>query len=281
MPSLDYVSPDAGFAMAAVTKDARSMAEEFFGVIGNGTIDRIQREIGVNVIDDLAGPLGGETTFAVDGALVPVPAWIAAVEVYDSGRLSTTLRRIVDAVNARATAAGAGSVSLTEQAVSGRTWFTIKSSMSPMEIHFTYANGYVLIAGSRDQVSRALLNRQNGTSLPRSQQFRSLLPLDNQVNSSGVFYYNLGSSLKGIASSIESSVPLPTENKTAISDLIGASGPVLICAYAFDDELVVASTSGFFGFGLDTLLAAGRGAPILPQLLSSAMRSGRQAAAKN
>ena len=269
MPSLDFISPDASFAISAVTKNARQMAEEFFGglAIASVHIGEIERQIGINVIDDLAGPLGGEITLALDGPLLPMPTYIFAVEVYDASRLTSSLRKIALAVNQKA--GGAVTVDFNEESVNGRMWYRLKASTLPVEMNFTYSSGYLVGAPNRDAITKALQNRQNLLSLTRSQRFRDLLPQDGQVNASGVFYFNLGSNLQGLADTLKHS--LPELQQQALGQLAANQGPVLICAYAGADSITVASTSGFFGLGLDTLLSVGRGTPILPQILSSAM----------
>lgn len=268
MPSLDFISPDASFAISAVTKNARQMAEEFFGglAIASVHIGEIERQIGINVIDDLAGPLGGEITLALDGPLLPMPTYIFAVEVYDASRLTSSLRKIAQAVNQKA--GGAVTVDFNEESVNGRMWYRLKASTLPAEMNFTYSSGYLVGAPNRDAITKALQNRQNLLSLTRSQGFRDLLPQDGQVNASGVFYFNLGSNLQGLADTLKHS--LPELQQQALGQVAANQGPVLICAYAGADSITVASTSGFFGLGLDTLLSVGRGIPILPQILSSA-----------
>jgi hypothetical protein len=276
MSSLDYVSPDAAFAFSAVTKSGRAMAEEFFSVLnqmqpGSNPIQQIEAELGIKVVDDLAGPLGGEVSFAVDGALLPVPAWVLAMEVYDPARLTTSMRRIVESANKQIPAQQTGGLSFSEEMVSGRTWYRIKAGNMPVELNFTFANGYLLGASKREGITKAMQNRQTGFGLARSQRFRGLLPLDSQVNMSAVVYYNLGSSLKGIVDQMKTSLTLSEAQKKAMDQMAGNQSPVLICAYAEPQRLSVASTSGFFGFGIDTLLSAGKGMPILPAILDSAL----------
>ncbi len=266
MPSLDYVSPEASFAMSAVTKNARQMAEEFFGNTG-GMISEFERKIGINVIDDLAGPLGGEVTLALDGPLLPTPTYVFAVEVYDASRLTSSLKRIAQAVNQEAK--GAITLNFTEESVKGQAWFRLKASTMPVELNFLYSNGYLVGAPNREAITKALQNRQNLLSLPRSQAFRDLLPQDSEVNSSAVLYFNLGANLQGLADTVKGS--LPEAQQQTLGQLTANAGPVLICLYAGADSITVASTSGFFGFGLDTLLSAGHGAPVLPQILSKVM----------
>jgi len=270
MPSLDYISPDAAFAMSAVTKDARQMAEEFFAVmnLGSDNLSKLEREIGINVIEDLAGPLGGEVTMAIDGALLPVPTYVFAIEVYDAGRLSSTLRRVADGFNRKAASTNVGTLTFSEQSANGRAWYSIKHSSMPVEINFTYSGGYMVAAASRDTILKALQNRNSLLSLPRSQRFRELLPADAEVNASGVFYFNLVTGLESMAGTVKNSLNLPESQKQAIEQFTANSGPVLITAYAGPDSITVASSSGFFGFGLDSLLSAGKGNPILPQILA-------------
>lgn len=269
MPSLDYVSPEAGFAMSAVTKNARQMAEEFFGGMGNigGNISEVEQKIGISVINDLAGPLGGEITMALDGPVFPTPTYIFAVEVYDATRLTSTMRMIAQAVNLEAK--GAVKVDFTEESIKGQVWYRLKASNVPVELNFIYSNGYLVGAPDRDAIKKALQTRQNLLSLPRSQVFKELLPLDGQVNSSALFYFNLGANLKGLSDTVKGS--LPEAQQKALTQFSANATPVLICLYAGADTITVASTSGFFGFGLDTLMTAGHGSPILPQILSSAM----------
>jgi hypothetical protein len=137
-------------------------------------------------------------------------------------------------------------------------FYTVKSTAMPTELNFVYSGGYMVAAASRDTINKALQTRNTLLSLPRSQRFRELLPVDASVNASAVFYVNLGTGVEGLAEVLK-------------KDLSAVSGPVLITAYAGPDSITVASSSGFFGFGLDSLLAAGKGAPILPQLVGRAV----------
>lgn len=276
MPSLDYVSPDAHVAVSAVTKDASQIANEFFAAIGGlqAHVGTIEQQLGINIMSDLFGPIGGELTLALDGPMVPVPTYLMAAEVYDASRLTQTLRRMVQAFNDKAAGTAVGTISLTEQTVNGRVFFTIQGAKIPTTLQFTYADGYVVGSNSRDAILKALQTRASGLSLPRSQRFKELLPAEAQVNASAVFYTNLGSVLKGAADAVGGSGALNSEQKKAVDQFAGSSGPVLIAAYASEDSITFASSTGFFGFGLDSLLSAGRGTPMLPELLVRALGKG-------
>src|SRR5206468_475797 len=71
--SLEFVSPDASFAMAVVTRNPRELLGELlttFGAKAADIIAAIQQHTGINPVDDIAGSLGGEATVAVDGPLL-------------------------------------------------------------------------------------------------------------------------------------------------------------------------------------------------------------------
>ncbi len=272
MASLDYISPQAGFALSAVTKDARQMGEEFFALTGAKTsqgLAEAESHLGLKVLDDLLGPFGGELTLALDGPLLPVPTVVMVAEVYDSGRLNTSLKRVVAELRAQVPSAA---VELLEETAEGRTWYRLKAKGMPSELHFTYDSGYVIAAPSRLAITKALQNRRNGNGLARSTAFRQLLPADSQVNMSGVLYYNLGPGLKSIVDQMKSIPDLPAGQSQSLDALAANQEPVLIGLWAENDRLTVASSTGFFGLGLENFVAAAGGQPILPSILGSALR---------
>jgi hypothetical protein len=268
MVSLDYVSPQAGFALSAVTKDARQMGEEFLamtGAAGSTELTELEARLGIRVLDDLLGPLGGEVTFALDGGLVPVPSVVMVSEVYDSSRLSSSIRRIAQEFASKG-------VAYSEENVAGRTWYRLKANTMPVEVNFTYDNGYVLAGPTRELLTKAMQNRQTGNGLARSTAFKQLIPAGSPVNMSGVIYYNLGPALQSVLNTVKSTVGVPEQQAKAMDQLANAQEAVLIALYADEDRITVASSSGFFGFGLENLLSAGAGAPVMPSIAFSVLQ---------
>src|SRR6202012_3221187 len=97
--SLDFVSPNAALAVAGVSKDPTAIVDDLMAMMsadksGSDEFNRTQSELGIDVRNDLAGNLGGEFLFALDGPVLPTPSWKAVIEVRDSGRLETTLERL-------------------------------------------------------------------------------------------------------------------------------------------------------------------------------------------
>src|SRR5579863_4994909 len=138
MGALDFVSPDASMVTAFVMKQPRAALEELFAAIQ--TVDpnfaagqaQFESSAGVNVLDDLAGPLGGEVAFAIDGPLLPLPSWKFAIEVYDTARLEHSIETLLKA----SFEGQAVPWTLSQTQVSGRTYYALQSAKSPFEIHY-------------------------------------------------------------------------------------------------------------------------------------------------
>ena len=77
MGSLEFVSRDATFAGAAVTRNPREFIVDMITLNGTktgGAADDFWNKAGVDFINDIAGSLGGEVAFALDGPCCPPQA---------------------------------------------------------------------------------------------------------------------------------------------------------------------------------------------------------------
>jgi len=96
MGSLEFVSPDAYIAAAAVSMDAADMFDELLAVVSEqdqNAFDQLrifEEQYGIDLREDLAATLGGEATFAVDGPMLPIPSWKLILEVYEPEILVNT-----------------------------------------------------------------------------------------------------------------------------------------------------------------------------------------------
>ena len=95
---------DAEHGDVGCDQESESIMEEMFKMIGSGDGDFTQHvaefeaKTGVNVLNDMAAPLGGEVTMAFDGPMIPTPRWKLIVEVYDPTTLQATIAKLVDRV---------------------------------------------------------------------------------------------------------------------------------------------------------------------------------------
>jgi FecR protein/Protein of unknown function (DUF3352)/Putative zinc-finger len=272
MGSLEFVSPDASMVTSAVIKNPRSIMEELFKMIGSGDANfteqlaKFESKTGVNVLNDITAPLGGEVTMAFDGPMLPTPRWKLIFEVYDASTLQSTIAKLVDSFNREGMAEG-HSMKLTQRQVGSRIYFVITSpNKLNAEVDYTFVDNYLVAAPDIATISRAIQTRDAGYSLPHSTGFQALLPNDGYTNFSAIFYHNIGPIVGPLAAQLKSSGALTRQQQQSVDALTANSAPGLIYAYGETDRIVVASNTGFMGFDLGTLLTMGDHGPFLPQM---------------
>ena len=177
MGSLEFVSPDASMVTSAVIKNPRSIMEEIFKMIGSGDADftaalaEFETKTGVNVLNDIAAPLGGEVTMAFDGPMVPTPRWKLIFEVYDPTTLQSTIAKLVDSFNREA---DEGALAAIDEAAS---WFADVLRRSAVrtqpnsEVDYTFVDSYLIAAPDMGTISRAIQSREAGYTLTHSSDF--------------------------------------------------------------------------------------------------------------
>ena len=283
MGTLDFVSPAAGFALSFVVEDPREIVQEIFSLAGSSEsqfdqeLANLESETGVNVSEDLAGALGGEATFALDGPVLPNPSWKAAVEVNDPTRLEGAIEKLVASHNQQAEG-NSGALNLTKEDAGGRTYYTLQISRPapspglPTEMDYVFVDGYLLAASNRTLLLSSIQNRKTGYTLARSADFTSRLPRDGFTNCSALVYQNLGAMLGSGADLLTESPLLTAAQRQAIGTLSQNSTPGLTCAYVEPEDIVVANTGNLFGLGFDSLLGINRAGPmqLLPLIESAA-----------
>jgi hypothetical protein len=252
--TLEFVSPDAAAAVSIVSKNPRTIVEELLR-LGKFESANFERETGLRVLDDLAAPLGAEATFAIDGPVLQLP-WKAAVETLAPQTMQRSLERLVAVVNEQgAKAQPKHSVTLTQQAAQGRTFYTLTFD-AKIPVHYTFVDGYWLLGSSRALLTSAIQTRQSGLTLPRSTRFRALLPSGADPNVSGLFYYNAGDALSPVAEQLKNLANAEQQKSLAA---VKEMKPGLICAYGEADRITLSSTGSLFGFNLSSLGALGNG----------------------
>jgi hypothetical protein len=232
MGSLEFVSKDATFAASFLMRDPRQLLSEVLAQAGGANVDR-------QLLDDVASALGGEATVAMDGALLPTPAWEVAVELENGPRLQATIERVIPTVK--------------QEVVDGRTYYSMAET--PMPVHYTFVDGYWLLGSSRAQLMRAISNRTAGLTLPRSAEFRAQMPQDGQTYFSGLMFYNFGSTLGPIVDQLKSTGMLTEQTQAQADTLMKNRTPSLIYVYGESDRIQVGSRSALFQMGLQALMS--------------------------
>jgi hypothetical protein len=262
MGSLEYVSPQASFATAFVTRDPRQLLSELLAAAGPqaaGVLNTIQQHAGFSPLDDVAASLGGEATIAVDGPLLPIPSWKIAVEVDNPARLEWAIEQAVASVQRDAPQSG---IAIVNENVNGRTFYTL--TLAQIRIEYVFVDGYLLLAPNRALLTSAIDGRASGQTLSRSDSFRSQLPLDTHADFSAVAYYNLASTVGPIADQLNASGLLTPDQQKQISALTANRAPTLVYVYGSPDQIMVGSRNSIAGLGLDALSGLGFGSTIAP-----------------
>jgi len=254
--SLEFVSANAGAAVSFLTKSPALMLDDMLGMAmhtntdGNDPIAEANAKLNLDIRNDIAATLGGDVTIALDGPVLPKPSWKVVVQVYDSNRLQGSLEKLVQRINAELAAHGKPGVELTSETLDDRKFYTLRS-LDPQglgaELDYTYSDGYMIGGPSRAMVLSALRTKANGDSLARSSEFLGLLPKDGHVNFSAVMYQNLSPLLQPLAGTLSS------EQMKALQQLAADSKPTVICAYAGEDRIELASGSRLLPFDFNSI----------------------------
>jgi hypothetical protein len=267
MGSLDFVSPEASVAASVVIKDPKSLVDEIFQFAGNSDpnfqehLAEAESALGVSIRDDISAPLGGEVTFALDGPVLPSPSWKVIVEVYDRGSLQSTISKLIDSFNRQAKPE-MGKLQLGQRQLGSQTYFTIRNDKrADFEVDYAFVDSYMIIGPNQSLIARAIQNRQAGYTLTRSQAFQSQMPTDGYTNFSAIFYHNLAPMVNPLAEQLKAMGALNADQQHELDVLRQNATPGMIYVYGEPDRIVVASSSGFMGLNLDTLLGVGEGNP--------------------
>ncbi len=235
--SLDFISSQASAAMAMLVKSPAQMLNDVLAA---------QQERGENppqVVNDLAAAFGGDYALALDGPVLPQPAWRFVAEVNDPQRAQYAIEQVLQEA---ARQQGKGPAPTLQSSVeSGRTFYTIKAH--GQEFDYTYAEGYLVAAPSIALVMKSLQVHQSGDSLARSAGLRALLPQGARLDYSAVAYQNLAPVIQPLAGHVSG-----TELQS-LETIAAGSKPSAVVAYGDPDRIEVETTSKFFGLDLNTL----------------------------
>jgi hypothetical protein len=252
--SLDFVTPNALFAVALLSKDPKAIADDMMAMTEPDSSARNEKwsqadeKLQISVRDDLAANLGGDFLLSLDGPVLPTPSWKAVIEVHDSARLEQTLERLTQAIRNQAHGQGAHSIAIESSQAGAQTFYAVHNVTSGATVaQYTFADGFMIIAPNRALLIEALQTHASGNSLSHAAAFRALLPRDENENYSAIAYQNLGPALTPLLSQMSG------KSADAIRQLAADSRPTAICAWGKDNRIEAASDSRLFGFDFLTL----------------------------
>lgn len=250
--TLRYVSPEAAAVAAfAVTSPGTAVGDlvSRFDANAADALRRFHESTGLDLVEDIAKPLGGELAVALDGPVLPTPSWKVVLEVYDPARVQRSLETLVERANEKGREDGKGELAhLRLEPAGDRALHVIEATTGAYAVWYAFDGTYLVAAPSRVLVEQALDRRASGVHLGNSAAFRALLPAEARTEYSAIVYERLGEvlsdAMKGIAGA-------PQADTRA---LLGERPHVL--TVVAEDERIRATieTEGGLGADLGTLL---------------------------
>jgi len=269
--SAEFISSEAVFVLSASTRDPRQALEEIFAAFTGIKADlaKFESETGVNVTADIAGTLGTDFTFAIERPSLPIPAWVAAVEVVRPAVLDSAIRRLTDAFNAKLTPEqAANKVTLKQESVNGRTWMSLQTSLAPVALSWTYEGGYLIASTDRALAARAIATRNTSASLLRSSRFQERFPATGALHHAAFVWLNSTGALADVASLIQN---------PAIKSLLENRDPVLVVLDTETERMRAVSRTRLTSLLLDAMLLSGldegKGTPRANRTVSKKLNS--------
>ncbi len=263
MGALDFISPNANVAAAFVVKKPELLVDDLLGFLETvkpdlrRQMEEIEKQQGFSIRNDFAAPLGGEFAFAIDGPILPTPSWKVILEVYDQPKLQATFERAIEKLNQFSALHGKGKLVLENTTAGDRTFYSIKSADAGLEVHYTYANGYLVAAPSRALLEQSIKNRAAGNTLVRSSRFMSALPQDGNTNFSAILYHDLAPLIQPLAERMKNAGgELAEKERQALGSIDANAPPTLVYAYAEGDRITLAANTegGVFGLSPASLI---------------------------
>jgi len=262
--SLDFVSPKSAMVasirlknLAEIFDDIRKLSSSNPNALG--TLPQMEQALHFSLRDDVLSQLEGEITVAVDDLNATPPQWKAVLRVNDTERLQGALKKLLRSVPGLAR----------QYEEEGITYYsvTIPSSQKPIEVVYTFVEGYLLIASGRKTANEAIQLHKSGASFAKSPTFLSLLPPGYSHQVSGLLYEDAS------AMTAFRLRQLSPEVAEAMSHLSPGSSQILYCAYGEERAIRTVSAGG----GADAagiLVGAAIAIPNLIRARSAADESG-------
>jgi type II secretory pathway pseudopilin PulG len=253
--SLDFVSPNAVLAASAVLKNPGEIFDEIRAMSSDSNpntfamVDQMQQATGINLKNDVLSHLKGEVTLELDDFSQAEPVWRAILRVEGADRLQQTLNRIFSSLHMEPPQLGED----------GITYYNavIPSAQKPTQIVYAFADGYMIVAPTRESAAEGVRFHKNGGSLAKSSKFVSSLPPGHLSEASGLLYEDpiamMALQLKRVSPDMADSV----------SRLVSATTPMVVCAYG--EETAIRGTSNSGGANASAMLVLA--AIAIPNLL--------------
>lgn len=259
----EYITSEAAIVFSASFREPRQIFDELVAQMTKlkptfgDDVKAAEAKLGINIADDLAAALGTDFVVAVERAAIPIPGWVAIVETYKPSTLDSTITRLVDAYNAELQPGQeARKLSLTQETVNGRLWFTLASTVPGLGFTWTHHAGFMVAAADRALAERAIATKEGGSPLVRSAAFRASMPASTGIHPSGFVWVNT----RGALADVLNLLPYPGLKKLADN-----RDPILVVVNGETERIRAASRTRLTSLVFDALLSGAARAETQPK----------------
>jgi len=251
--SLEFVTPNASIAVALLSKDPAAIADDIISMTSPADAEKApdgDATLKQEIRDEIATNLGGDFLLALDGPVLPTPSWKAVIEVRDPAQMEKTLEHLTEVGRDASSGEPKEGIEIQSSSSGGQEFFSIQRTSNHAEVgEYTFADGYMILAANRALLMAAMHARKSGNSLARSEDFKALLPKDDNANYSAVAYQNLRPILATLLPHLSG------QAADTLQMLASDAKPTAVCAWGKDNRIEAASDSHLFGFDFLTLAA--------------------------
>ena len=269
LTGMEFVSPKAMLAGTVRLANPVQIFEDVKEMYSSSTssplasLPAFEQMLKLSVKDDLLSTLGGEVTLELDSVTAAKPVWKGILSVRDVGHLQRTLNTLL----------AAGHIEPVKLEEGGETYTTVRipSSTPPTEISYTFVDGNLIIASSRESVAEAVRLHKTGESLGESKTFLASLFPGHTLEASALLYHNPSAIM---AMQLRQVVP---EMGETLERAVKGVTPAVVSAYGEESAIREVSGGGAYDFGAVMVVAA----VAIPNLLRSRMAANEASAVGN
>jgi hypothetical protein len=254
--SLDFVSPNANFAMAMRLIGFSQILDDLQAIAGPANANSFaaiaggEKALNLSLKKDFLDLLGEDLTLEMDHTLPPPAAWKVIVKVQDADHLQKTLNTLLMVTHMAAQPAENSGVKYNTIHIPGQ---------NSMDIAYAFADSYLVVASNADGLLEALQLHGSPDSLAKSAKYLASFPKSGPTDASAVLYQNAGN-----LTAIEAVSP---QFAAFLKQHLGESSPSVVRVYA--EPTAIRQTSAHSSIDATSLLVIA--AVAIPNLLRSRM----------
>src|SRR5580693_984694 len=264
--SLDFVSPQASIVSSVSLKNLGEIFDDIKDISSSSnpnalaSLTHTEQAIHISLRDDLLSLLPGEITVEAEGFAEPKPDWKIILRTNDADHLQQTLAKMLATVPFPA-------MEFVEDGITYHS-LTIPSTPKPMQIVYTFAGGYLIVASSHETAAAAIRLHKSGESFAKSTKFTASLPAGYPADVSAFLYEDPAAVT---ALNLRRMSP---EMADAFARLSPPTAPIVFRAYGDERAIRAVSTSGAADAGVILVVAA----VAIPNLMRAQMAANESSA---